>query len=63
MTKYVFELTREEVISTCNNKDDCIHCPLRYGELCAKDLIYDNNNGMRELFKFLLTEVQIDDNV
>lgn len=59
--KYIFELTREEINNQCSSCINCASCPLYYAHgVCAKDLIDDSTNGLRDLLKFLIREVQDD---
>lgn len=61
MKAYVFELTKHEIESVCFNRKVCTGCPFMYQHgICAKDLVAEGTNELRDLFKFLLKEINYD---
>ena len=58
---YVFELTKEDIFETCLQQVDCMNCPLIiYKGVCAKDLVREDCNYLKDLLKFLLKEIDYD---
>lgn len=61
MKGYIFELTKYEIESACLEQEDCTGCPFMYQHgICAKDLVAEGTNELRDLFKFLLKEIDYD---
>lgn len=61
MKGYIFELTKYEIESACLEQEDCVGCPFMYQHgICAKDLVAEGTNELRDLFKFLLKEIDYD---
>lgn len=61
MKGYIFELTKYEIESACIEREDCTGCPFMYQHgICAKDLVAEGTNELRDLFKFLLKEIDYD---
>ena len=61
MKAYLFELTKTEVEMFCVGQNDCVGCPFMYQHgICAKDLVAEGTNELRDLFKFLLKEIDYD---
>ena len=61
MRGYIFELTKAEVEHFCTAQEDCMGCPFMYQHgICAKDLVAEGTNELRDLFKFLLKEIDYD---
>ena len=61
MKGYIFELTKTEVEMFCVRQEDCVGCPFMYQRgICAKDLVAEGTNELRDLFKFLLKEIDYD---
>lgn len=57
----MFELTKDEIISHCKQREDCMFCELIYQKgICAKDLIVEGENELKDLFKFMLKEIDYD---
>ena len=61
MKQYLFELTKDEIETACNGYEDCTRCDFMYQKgICAKDLVAEGTNQLRDLFKFLLKEIDYD---
>lgn len=61
MKGYIFELTKGEIEKACTEQKDCMGCPFMYQHgICAKDLVAEGTNELRDLFKFLLKEIDYD---
>ena len=61
MKQYLFELTKEEIENACMSKADCMGCEFMYQHgICAKDLVAEGTNQLKDLFKFLLKEIDYD---
>ena len=61
MKQYLFELTKEEIETACYGYEDCMGCPFMYQHgICAKDLVAEGTNQLKDLFKFLLKEIDYD---
>ena len=61
MKQYLFELTKEEIETACEGYEDCMGCQFMYQNgICAKDLVAEGSNQLRDLFKFLLKEIDYD---
>lgn len=61
MKQYLFELTKEEIETACEGYEDCMGCQFMYQHgICAKDLVAEGSNQLRDLFKFLFKEIDYD---
>lgn len=61
MKGYIFELTKQEIENACPAQENCMECPFFYQHgICAKDLVTECTDELRDLFKFLLKEIDYD---
>ena len=61
MKKYMFELTKDDVETLCARHEDCTGCEFMYQHgICAKDLTAEGTKELKDLFKFLLKEIDYD---
>lgn len=54
MTGYMYQLSYNDILATCNERDTCVGCPLMFeGGICLKDLSDRGNRNLRRLHDFL----------
>ena len=57
----MFELTKDDVETLCARREDCTGCEFMYQHgICAKDLTAEGTKELKDLFKFLLKEIDYD---